>query len=316
LDPSLYWFQRFWTNGVRGAQILTNQSVSLQSQAKVVAQTANASATNLPVANFASADSQTSAGQTVQIPINAQVVGSYPLRVLMLNLSVVPLDGSPALTAPVQFTPNSALGQPDLTSSSGNDNYAASWLDSTISGLSGAATLGTLTVQVPATASASAAYAIHFDHASASPNGIASFPKHTLTGLITLSSRTNSYYNDGIPDSWRLRWFGTIYNALSAANADACGDGISNWQKYIAGTDPTDPTAYPRLKSKTPVPSGSSAAIHWLTVSGKQYVIERSASLFPGSWTAISTNTGTGTDMEIDDSSSGKASFYRVLILP
>ena len=62
-----------------------------------------------------------------------------------------------------------------------------------------------MTVTIPANATSLSAYAIHFDHASASPNGIASFPKQTLTGLITLSSRTNSYYNDGIPDSWRLR---------------------------------------------------------------------------------------------------------------
>ncbi len=316
LDPSLYWFQRFWTNGVRVATILTNQTASIQAQAAVVAHTASVPATNLPVANFAGADSTNSAGQTVQIPITAQIVGAYPLRVLMLNLSVVPLDGSPALTSPVQFTPNAALGQPWAVVSSGPNNYAATWLNNTISGLTGTAALGTLSVPIPATATANAAYAVHFDHASASPNGLASFPKHTFTGLITLSSRTSSHYNDGIPDSWRLRWFGTVYNALSAANTDACGDGISNWQKYIAGTDPTDPTAYPRLKSKTPAPSGSTFAIHWPTVAARQYVIERSASLFPGVWTTLGTNTGTGGDMEFDDSNNGQVSFYRVLILP
>ena len=64
-----------------------------------------------------------------------------------------------------------------MTSSTGNGNYAATWLNSTIAGLTGTATLGTLTVTIPANAPSSAAYAIHFDHASASPNGIASFPK-------------------------------------------------------------------------------------------------------------------------------------------
>jgi hypothetical protein len=70
------------------------------------------------------------------------------------------------------------------------------------------------------------------------------------------------------------------------------------------------------LKSKAPLPSGSSSAIHWPTVNGKQYVIERSASLFPGTWSAISTNTGTGTDMEYDDNFGSAVKFYRVRILP
>jgi len=38
--------------------------------------------------------------------------------------------------------------------------------------------------------------------------------------------------------------------------------------------------------------------------------------LFGGTWSAIGTNTGTGTDMEFDDSNSSKVKFYRVKILP
>src|ERR1035441_1871221 len=47
----------------------------------------------------------------------------------------------------------------------------------------------------------------------------------TLTGLILLSDRSASIYGDGIPDSWRLRYFGTVNNILSQAAADADGDG-------------------------------------------------------------------------------------------
>jgi ABC-type transporter Mla subunit MlaD len=70
------------------------------------------------------------------------------------------------------------------------------------------------------------------------------------------------------------------------------------------------------LNPKTPVPAGATAAIHWPTVSGKQYVILRSSSLFPGNWSVIATNTGTGTDMEFDDTITGQTRFYRVQILP
>jgi hypothetical protein len=324
LDPSLTWFTRFWTNGIRAAQIVPNvynPNVAAKTSASVVSKvqpavSSNSSSTNKPVVNFSAADFVASSGQVLQVPVTAQIYGSYPLRVLMLNLTVEPLDGSPALTTAVQFTPNSALGSPTFTSSDGNGNYAAAWLNSTISGLTGNASIGTLTVTVPKNAPGIASYAVHFDHASASPNGIATFPKQTLTGLITLAPRTNSCYGDGIPDSWRLRWFGTTNNLLSVSNACPTGDGISNWKKYVAGVDPNVANDFPSLNPQTPVPSGATAAIHWPTVSDKQYVILRSSSLFSGAWSAIATNTGTGTDMEFDDNSAGTMKFYRVQILP
>jgi hypothetical protein len=303
LDPSLTWIRRFWNNG---------QRVADTGAPNVAAQVASKTP---PQVNFTAGDTIGSASQTVQIPVNAAVFGNYPLRVLMLNLNVTPLDGSPAPTSAVQFTPNAALGDPYTTDSKDNGNYSGAWLDSTIAGLTGTANLGTLTVTIPANATSLSAYAIHFDHASASPNGIASFPKQTLTGVITLSSRTNSSYGDGIPDLWRLRWFGTTNNILSVSNACPSGDGIDNWQKYVAGVDPNTPNDFPSLNPKAPVPAGATAAIHWPTVSGKQYVILRSGSLFPGSWTAIATNTGTGTDMEFDDTTTGQTRFYRVQIL-
>jgi hypothetical protein len=253
----------------------------------------------------------------VTIPINASIVGSYPLRVLMLNLSVVPLDGAPVLTSPVSFNQMAAtLGTPYTTTSQGNGNLAAVWLNSANDGLTGTVTLGTLSVPIPANASSTAAYAIHFDHASASPNGLGSFPNTKLTGLLTTTSRTNSTYGDGIPDSWRLRWFGTINNVLSASNACPSGDSVPNWEKYVAGVDPNVANDFPSLNPKTPVPSGSTTAIHWPSVNGIQYVVERATSLYGSSWTILSTNTGTGGDMEYDDASAATTKFYRVEILP
>jgi hypothetical protein len=326
LDPSLFWFERYWTNGQFVAVTTPNLAFNTNIVSAFVSKSSGKPAPALlsgnnspsPSVSFVAGDAQGSAGHTVQIPITADVSGGYPLRVLGLNLTVYPLDGSPDLTQPVQFTPSTGLGAPSsgLSGSKGNDTYAAAWLDSTLSGLSGNATIGTLTVTLPTNATSSSAYAVHFNHASGSPNGLASFSKQTMTGLITLSSRTNSSYNDAIPDSWRLRWFGTIYNYLSLSNACPSGDGVNNWMKYVAGIDPNTPNNFPSVNPKTPVPAGATAAIHWPTVSGKHYVILRSSSLFSGSWTAIATNTGTGSDMEFDDTTAGQTWFYRVQILP
>jgi hypothetical protein len=320
LDPSLTWFRRFWTNGVLGAEAVANQIPSpmlVKGGGPGGSNPTPAYSADGASVQFVSGNGRATAGQTITIPITANVFGSFPLRVAMLNLSVVPLDGSPGLTAPVQFTPNPALGQPTMTTATGNANYAATWLNSSIAGLSGSAVLGTLTVQVPANATQWSAYAVRFDHASASPNGIASFPKQTVTGLITLSDRSTSSFNDGIPDSWRLRYFGTVNNLLSQASADADGDGANNWQEYVAGTDPTDPKSCLRVSS---IPGltlpATDCGIHWPSVAGKQYVIERTVDLFAPNWIPVSTNIGSGTDMEFHDTTGGNVRFYRVRVGP
>ncbi len=318
LDPSLTWYRRFWNNGTLVADTgfnVASHALKAPTSPNVVAKTLNNSAVP-PQVDFSAGDIVGSAGTTVQVPINATILGNYPLRVLMLNLSVVPLDGSPDLTVPVTFSQTAdVIGAPYDTSSQNNDNFAAVWLDSTNGGLTGTVTLGTLSITIPAAGGSKAAYAIHFDHASASPNGLASFPNEKLTGLVTATARTNSTYGDGIPDSWRLTWFGTVNNLLSASNACPSGDGVPNWKKYVAGVDPNVANDFPSINSK-PVPVGSTTAIHWPSVYNKQYVIQRATSLFNGPWTILSTNLGTGGDMEFDDTSTAGVKFYRVEILP
>jgi hypothetical protein len=324
LDPSLAWFRRFWTNGQFVAVTTSNLAFNTLLPTNGLAQCGGALAQSGPGATFPYAQSSVSflagdaiaaGGQTIQIPITAQIAGSYPLRVLGLNLTVRPLDGSPGVTQPVQFTPAAALGTPTLAAAKQAANFSGAWLNSAVAGLGSNAALGTLTITLPTNATAASAYAIHFDHASASPNGLASLPNHALTGLITCSDRSASSFSDGIPDSWRLRYFGSTNNLLSAASADADGDGATNWQEYQAGTDPNDANSVLRLKSAAGQPQ--ECVVHWPSVSGKQYVIERAASLAAPSWTPIGTNSGTGLDLEYRDTGGAAgARFYRVRLLP
>ncbi len=335
----LIWFQREWTNGTLVATASYAPGIIpgvVQKQlggGKVLSAdgspTMPLSVTNTPIVNFSSTDFLANAGETLSIPVNVTIFGQYPLRMLMLNFSVVPLDGSPVLTTPIQFSASTALNalaaNATFTESSGAENYAGAWMPTNITlingsidysrlaGITGQVNLGTLTVVIPTNATSMSSYALHFDHASASPNGIGSFPKNTLTGLITLSSRNTSYYNDGIPDSWRLRYFGTIYNYLSVSNADADGTGMENWQKYQAGLDPLNPQS--KLTTGTDqsmAQSPQDSVVDWPTVNGKTYVIQRSVTLFPANWIPVSTNIGNGTYMEIHDSPPGPNRFYRV----
>jgi glycosidase len=55
---------------------------------------------------------------------------------------------------------------------------------------------------------------------------------------------------DGIPDWWRLAYFGHalgLAGDLSRGSDDADGDGISNLTEYLNGTDPLNPNSFPML---------------------------------------------------------------------
>ncbi|HEY1787506.1 MAG TPA: hypothetical protein VGJ73_05090, partial [Verrucomicrobiae bacterium] len=261
--PNVYWFQRFYTNDtVNGVFGRVAQAITVQTNMNGGAiagggggggsGSSPVSITNTPVIHFAAGDYLASAGQSLSIPVTATVYGLNPLRMLMFNVSVTPLDGSPALTTPVTFSPSAPFNNSGIYNGAFQTNTTANCAEaflpttfpiSSSANVTGSNIIGYLNVTIPANATSTSAYALSFAHASGSPNGLISFPKTTYTGLITLSSRTNSTYGDGIPDSWRLRYFGTVDNQLSVSNADADGTGMNNWQKYQAGLNPTDPTS-------------------------------------------------------------------------
>ncbi|MGH7979565.1 MAG: hypothetical protein ACREE6_09335, partial [Limisphaerales bacterium] len=335
----LNWFQRFYTNGVHVAVAITSHTnvsslVIRSPRSRVESRIASnpsaaISITNTPAVNFAGGDYIISPGAStnLSIPVTATVYGQYPLTMLMFNVNVTPLDGSPPLTSAITFSPNAPFNNSSLYNSPSSlgletnspVNCAEGYLPrmypiSASAGILGSNVIGYLNIPIPANTTSMSAYAISFAHASGSPNGLVSFPKTTYTGLITCCSRTNSYYNDGIPDSWRLRYFGTIYNQLSISNADADGTRMNNWQKYVAGLNPTDPTSVLNegIDQKM-AQSPQDMVLYWPSVVGKTYIIKRSPMLFPGQWTDISTNIGDGTYMEIHDTSGGPNRFYQVI---
>ena len=320
LDPSLRWYARYWTNGTRVAVEVPNRFPAQQAPAPIgpasgppEAPGDPESADLPPAVRFTVEDARAAAGQTVHLPVRVRVQGRYPLRVLMLSLRVQPLDGAPALAEAIQFTPTVALGQPALGGQSRANRYAAAWLNSGIAGLVGDAPVGTLTFRVPGNALASAAYAVHLDHVSASPNGLATFPLQVHPGLVTLSDRSASSLGDDIPDAWRLRYFGAVQAILAAAAADADGDGHSNLAEFRTGTHPNDVASVLRLRQPGRPGGAEPFVLRWPSSEGKQYIIECAGQLFGGSWTPLATVTGTGCEMEFrDPAPAGTPRFYRI----
>ncbi|MCX6927869.1 MAG: thrombospondin type 3 repeat-containing protein [Verrucomicrobia bacterium] len=61
--------------------------------------------------------------------------------------------------------------------------------------------------------------------------------------------------------------------------ADSDGDGMNNWQEWIAGTDPTSPVSVLRMPAPAGVTNASGIRLTWQSVSGVSYFIERSMHL-------------------------------------
>lgn len=316
LDTNLMWFTRSWNGGVETVTPFTNfVNYGGGLVASTNWQNTNQQGTPRPI-TIAADQVNTAGGLSVQVPVRVIAPDPlYPLRVLMLSVQVEPLDGSPPIANAISFNTADNLGSPYVSASQSANNFSAAWLDSTVSGVSGSNIIGTFSITLPPNATSNSAYLVHFTHFSASPNGIALFAPAVQDGLITLSDRSGSSWHDGIPDSWRLLWFGSVYNSASAATADPDGDGANNYQEYVAGTNPNDPASvFQFLPGSSRGPS--TFTLQWPSVVNKHYSVQASYTMFPGKWSTIATNiVGTGQSIQwTDNNAAGKTQFYRAIV--
>jgi hypothetical protein len=327
LDPSLKHYARYWRDGNLVAEEVPNRfrgDANLPATEWVVPEETTPQSSELadhdPFVRIYARDTIAGEpGQTLYVPIRAEVAGTYPLRVLMFNLNVLALEDSPGLTKAVEFIPDPALGEPGMTTSEGAANYAAAWLNPGVSGLIGRTELGVLVVKLPEHASEEAVYRINFEHFSGSNNGLAVFPQQVGDGLVAFKDHSDSVWQDGIPDSWRLRHFGSLSNHLSHRKADADGDGHTNEQEYEAGTDPLDAGSQLRVAmgKKFDAPQNSKPVLEWPTSPGKEYVLQGISSLAEDRWSTIGVLTGTGLPARFPLSGPDQNhQFYRVHVSP
>ena len=113
-------------------------------------------------------------------------------------------------------------------------------------------------------------------------------------------------------DQWSQRLFGS----LVSQTADADGDGRTNYQEYLAGTNPTDPNSRLAVTAFAPGPGGG-FSLTWETQAGKTYRVERATNLDPGAWTVLQGGiSGDGSSKTFTDPNPGTAPrlFYRIVV--
>jgi hypothetical protein len=91
----------------------------------------------------------------------------------------------------------------------------------------------------------------------------------------------------GLPIAWELTYFGTTN---INPNADPDGDGMSNYEEYLAGTSPVNGSSYLHITQYGTSPTGTSATLTWTSVPTRFYYIQETLSLSPTNW--IDNNVG------------------------
>ncbi len=110
-------------------------------------------------------------------------------------------------------------------------------------------------------------------------------------GWISLSNafayvQTDSFWPgplapDGLPIPWLMTYFGTTN---VNANADPDGDGMSNAQEYLAGTNPNDANSLLRITAYATAPNGTTNALTWTSVLTRFYHVQETISLTAPGW--------------------------------
>jgi hypothetical protein len=100
----------------------------------------------------------------------------------------------------------------------------------------------------------------------------------------------------------------------SAVYADSDGDGMNNWQEWLAGTNPTNAASVLQLQQTTVLPAG--VTLTWTSVTNRAYFVERTINLMPQpAFSLLQTNIpglpGTTSFTDTNPPPSGPA-FYRV----
>ena len=112
----------------------------------------------------------------------------------------------------------------------------------------------------------------------------------------------------GIPQEWMSQYFGADIFAWPSPNADSDGDGVSNLNEFLAGTDPTDANSVLRIALQ---PTHQGLFLNWNTQPGLLYQVQSSANLT--TWSNVGAPRFAAGRLDSLFVGGGNAGYFRVL---
>ncbi len=129
------------------------------------------------------------------------------------------------------------------------------------------------------------------------------------------SGESSDSDNDGIPDWWVASY--GLDGVEDVAEKDSDGDGMTNYEEFIAGTDPSDALSFFAITSVqievVPDPETDGFALQWPSVKGRIYTVY-AADAPVGPWEAISEMDGTGATLTNCSDGTRTARFFKVAV--
>lgn len=145
-----------------------------------------------------------------------------------------------------------------------------------------------------------------------------------VTGPDGVSTNTKAgYITAWTPfQSWQILHFGSTSIPSAASGADPDGDGMSNMQEFLAGTDPTDSSSALRITSIAR--ESMDIRVTWTTGIGKTNALQFTAGAADGSYSnnfvdlfIVTNTTDTVTNyLDIGATTNAATRYYRVLLVP
>jgi sugar lactone lactonase YvrE len=148
---------------------------------------------------------------------------------------------------------------------------------------------------------------------------------NTATNQLRVIYASGSFdgNGDGLPDAWQIRYFGCVSCSNAAPGFDADGDGASNLQEFLAGTDPTNSASAFQILSIAE--EGSDLRVIWMTGIGRTNALQSTAGNSNGNYDTnafvdvfVVTNTLSTTTNYLDAGAATNSPirYYRVRLVP